>query len=165
MSAGGDGLVERAGISGTPTSRSPSTVAAGSLNVGSSAATAPQMRDPDGAVDRRAQDRAVAPRDDRPRAAPRYRFLRMCVVQVHALAQHVVEHAGGAIGRADLAQHGCGIVARQSIALVGLAQQRALPAADRGIGAVERLGRLAASHALQRASAIAATAASVTSLR
>ena len=69
---------------------------------------------------------------------------------MHALPQHVVQHAGRAVGGADLAQHGRRVVADPVDRPPRLPQQRALPAADRRIGIIERLRRLTATDALQR---------------
>ena len=96
-----------------------------------------EMRDPHGAVDGRAADRAVARGDDVPRTAAEA-ALGIHVEQEELDAGDRVEHAGMTLGGADLADHGGGRVAAPVDRAVGLLDQRAQPAGHVRIVVVER---------------------------
>ena len=101
------------------------------------------MSDPDGAIERRAQNGAAAARDDvtgrRARKVFAQATLPMRVVQEHALAQHFIAHAGESVRRADLAQDGRRIIGAPVDRAVGLRHRGPLPAAHAGVRIVERL--------------------------
>lgn len=91
------------------------------------------MRDPHRAVAGRAQDGAVALREHgaggRGRGAQRGIAFRMRIEEAHVEAEHHVGDAGHAVGRADLAQHGRGVVGVPGDRAVRLLHERPRAAA------------------------------------
>ena len=107
--------------------------------------------DPDRTVDRGAQQGVVAARHHLARRAVHWQRLGVAIEQVARHAKQRVQHAGAAVGGAQLAQHGGGVVARPVDGAVALAHQ-GLPAAARvGLRRGRRRGavRLEVRHGAQ----------------
>jgi hypothetical protein len=99
-----------------------------------------EVGDPDGAVDRRPADRAVALRDDLTGRAAQL-GLAVDAEQVELAPADRVEHARVALGGTDAADHRGGGVGAPVDRAVGLADQRPQPAGDARVVVVERLAR------------------------